>query len=127
MAMIKTINLITLLILNLQRNIIKFLIYSRYIPSQLFVDWVNQQLPESDHVSLEAFYITSTQIYLAPYSDNEDDIFKFVNENYMKFIENELSIWSENKRDWPSFNQELFDEWFTVDYSQSVYSYMDID
>jgi hypothetical protein len=91
------------------------------IPCQSFADWIDQLYP-NEKTKLEELHEQGFQTYLIPNFDKQDDLEKFLKENFIKVFKNELQIWDIDPSDWPILTYELFCDWFALDFSDMVFA-----
>jgi hypothetical protein len=86
-------------------------------PSQPFLDWYLRLYPDDPE---EFLVVKSTRIYLI--SEDIDDAEAWLKKKFKKIFELELDTWHFNKKEWPQKrNYKMFQGWFQVDISKSVY------
>jgi hypothetical protein len=90
-------------------------------PSEIMLEWINEQVDEDELLSLEEAQMDST-IILLPTFDNEDEAESYLNEVFDDIFMNELSVWNEDESSWPlERSLEVFLEWFDIEFHSMVY------
>lgn len=85
-------------------------------PKQPFLDWLSELHPEDDFEK----DFKNPNIYLV--DDEIDDLEKWLRKKFDRFFIMELESWHDNKKEWPQKrNFKMFNLWFNVDISESVY------
>ncbi|MCI0510863.1 hypothetical protein C8E00_107103 [Chromohalobacter marismortui] len=95
-------------------------------PTQAFVDWINSLEPTvgEDDLTLEDVAREST-VYLIPEMDTPEALAAYVRERHLDLLENELSAWEEDARQWPEpLGWALFEQFLIVEHS---YLALDLD
>ncbi|MCK0745548.1 hypothetical protein [Chromohalobacter nigrandesensis] len=95
-------------------------------PTQAFVDWINSLEPTvgEDDLTLDDVEREST-IYLIPEMDSPEVLAAYVRERHLDLLENELSAWEEDARQWPEpLDWALFEQFLVVEHS---YLALDLD
>jgi hypothetical protein len=88
---------------------------------QPYVDWANSVDDDGPKLTLE-LAVDRRATYLAPESDEQPDRDALLDEFWQQMFEEELSAWATPDENWPQpLTRELFDAWFDVELSDSVY------
>ena len=90
-------------------------------PKQPFYDWLNEVFPEDEFS--EENNIDGAYIYLIDNNiENALELKKWLRKKFDKFFTRTLEDWLSNKKEWPQKrNFKMFNEWFHVSWSTSVF------
>lgn len=89
-------------------------------PKKPFLDWVN--FIDADGVVLTLDEVSEDcTAYLTPEIEDDDELKKFLGENYNLLFEQELAEWIWDEAQWPaSRGLSTFLEWFSVEFHSVV-------
>ncbi len=85
-------------------------------PKSPFVDWVNSTEDAEGAITLEEVRKDCTA-YLTPELEDDDELRKFLEQDYLLVFEQELVEWNQDEDTWPE-NRDFstFSEWFDVEF-----------
>ncbi len=93
------------------------------LPKEPFVEWLNEIFPE-EQITLNDLLEEGFQTYLLPtFEDQVDDaVLTYFEEICPGLFKAELKSWQIEKDKWPKqMDSELFNKWFSIDFSDVVY------
>lgn len=84
-------------------------------PTQLMLDWINENSDEEDAITLEEAHADAT-IILLPLFEDEEQTEEYLSDIYLDIFEGELESWDENEETWPKERSlDTFLEWFEIE------------
>jgi len=90
-------------------------------PSEVMLDWINDNPDNDEKYSLEDVQIDSTVVLLPAFED-EDAAEDYLNHIYEEIFENELASWSQDESSWPQGRSlEMFLTWFDIEFHSLVF------
>jgi hypothetical protein len=88
---------------------------------QPYIEWA-RAVEDDGHDLTGALGEMPRTVYLAPESDARPDPVKLLDEFWEYIFDEELAAWMEDEASWPtSRTRDLFDEWFAVEFTDSVF------
>ena len=94
-----------------------------------FLDWINQLNDEEDNFQLTLEQLRSeSNTYLVPEAQMPEETIAYVDENFDKFFQAELSAWALNDEDYPKNRTlQMFWDFFEIEVSDIVVDICDED
>ena len=89
-------------------------------PTEVFLDWVNSTDEEGVVLTLDEVSQDAT-VYLTPEIGDDDELRRFLDQNYALMFEQELVGWIQDESQWPTTRDfSAFLEWFDVEFHSMV-------
>ena len=91
------------------------------MPNQAFIDWINDNLEDTEDPVLLDDQIEDSDAYLVDEINEGEDIRDLIGFHFQEIFTHQLSSWFEDESLWPeTLSFDLFCEWFTVSYHEAV-------